>query len=63
MMIETGMPSLLLDVLPGAALLLLGVSFLIRRHACRREAAELEESIRLFSQDVDTQRDERCGHE
>ena len=62
-MMETGQLSWLLDVLPVAALLLLGISFLIRRHACRREEAELEETIRLFKQDEDSYGNDGGGYE
>ena len=44
----TGMLSMMLDIIPVLAMLLLGVSFLRRRSACRREEKELREEIRLF---------------
>ena len=43
-----GMLSLLLDVIPILAMILLGVSFLRRRSVCRREEQKLKEEIRLF---------------
>ena len=43
-----GMLSMMLDVIPVLALLLLGVSFLRKRSACRREEEKLREEIRLF---------------
>ena len=44
----TGMLSMLLDIIPVLAMLLLGFSFLRRRSACRREEKKLREEIRLF---------------
>ena len=42
------MLSLLLDVIPILAMVLLGISFLRRRSAYRREEQKLREEIRLF---------------
>ena len=44
----TGMLSMLLDIIPVLAMLLLGISFLRRRSACRREEKKLREEILLF---------------
>ena len=44
----SGMISLLLDAVPVLAIVLLGISFLIRRSDCRREEEQLREEIRLF---------------
>lgn len=44
----TGMLSMMLDIIPVLAMLLLGISFLRRRSACRREEKKLREEILLF---------------
>lgn len=44
------MLSLLLDVIPVLAMVLLGISFLRRRSACRREEQKLKEEIHLFGE-------------
>jgi len=43
-----GQLSLLLDIVPVCALLLLAIAFLRGRHRCRREEEELREKIRAF---------------
>lgn len=46
--ILTGAASLLLDIIPIAALIALTVAFLRGRHRCREEERTLRESIELF---------------